>query len=292
MKQLNNVSKIVRGPSAKQEDRDKRKTLILEGASKVQSTFSQRFSGIAQGENVLQLALEMLWDHFPPRLNLENKVGNADNPGDGILYDRDHVAQAKEVLHDLLVAWRNAEHLAPNPPPKLEHMSKICLILTGMQQQGLLIDFLHHGMTDSDLRLDKEKLEDILTEEHRPYAALFYTEQYRAMPREWTEGSHGKFCEEEPMPLVFVFDQPVWGSFGSVMKVRDPFTGDLYVRKQQRLTEDEKDMESNRNHIEQETQRLKGLDHRHVVRFVKSYERGKIFGLIIVRIFRNLPSPL
>ncbi|KAL8797357.1 MAG: hypothetical protein Q9195_000512 [Heterodermia aff. obscurata] len=281
MKQLNNVSKVVRGTSAKQEDRDKRKTLVLESASKVQSSFSQRFSAVTQGENVLELALDMLWDHFPPRLNLENKVGNPDNPGDGILYDQEHVAQAKEVLQDLAAAWRKAEHLAHRPPSNLEDVSKICLILTGMQQQRLLLNFLRSGLTDADLRLDRQKLEEILSEEQRPYAALFYTEQYRAMPREWTEGSHGIFCEEEPMPLVFVVDPPLWGSFGSVMKVLDPFTGDLYVRKQQIVSVDEKVMESCRKHIEQETLRLKGLDHRHVVRFVKSYERGRVFGLIM-----------
>ena len=288
MKQLNSVSKIVRGPSAKQEDRDKRKTLVLEGTSKTQSTFSQGFSAVAQGENVLQLALDMLWDHFPDRLPLDNRVGNPENPGDGILYDQEHVAQAEQVLRDLVAAWRKAKHLAHISPPNLENMSKICLILTGMQQQGLLLDFLHNGLTDSDLRLDRQKLEEILTEKHRPYAALFYTEQYRAMPREWPEDSHCKFYEEEPMPLVFVVDPPAFGSFGSVIKVRDSFTGDLCVRKQQRVTSDEKHMESYRNHIEQETKRLRGLNHRHVVRFVKSYERGRVFGLIMV----NISDPL
>ena len=292
MKQLNNVSKIVRGATAQQEHRDKRKTLFLEGASNTPSTFSERFSTVAQDGNVLELALHILWDDFPSWQNLENKVGNAENPGDGILYDREHVAKAKEVLQDFVAAWRKAEHLKHHPPPKLEDMSKICLILTGMQQQRLLLHFLRNSVTDSDLRLDRQKLEEILTEEHRPYAALFYTEQYRAMPREWTEGSHGKFCEEEPMPLVFVVDPPLGGgSFGSVMKVRDFFTGDLYVRKQQLVTTDEKDMESYRNHIKQETQRLKGLNHRHVVRLVKSYERGRVFGLIMVCIFPDLSIP-
>ena len=287
MKQLNNLSKIVLGPSAKQrKDREKRIKLALEDVSETQKMFIQRFRRVPQGKSVLPLALNILWEHFKSPFNLKNNVGNADNPGDGILYDQEHVAQADGVLHDLVAAWRKTEHLAQSPPPpQLENMSKICLILTGMEQQGLLLDFLHNGITDSDLRVDKQKLEEILTEEHRRYAALFYTEQYRAMPREWSDGSHGKFCEEEPMPLIFVVDEPFWGSFGTVMKVRDPFTGDLYVRKQQIVSLDEKDMKSCRDHIEQETQRLKGLDHRHVVRLVKSYERGKVFGLIMVCIF-------
>ena len=281
---LNNVSKVLRGQSAKQEDRDKRRTLVLERASKTHTAFTNGFSTIdpSQHPDVLSVALTMLWEHFPRRPDLENKVGNADNPGDGFLYEQEHVSQARSVLQDLDQAWRNTESLANSPPPPLlRDMSKICLILTGMQKQHLLHDFLNNGISDLDLRLDIERLNEILKEEHQPYAALFYTEQYRAMPREWTEGSHEMFCEEEPMPLIYIIDEPSWGSFGSVMKVLDPFTGNIYARKQQIITSDMKLMQSARDHIQKETQSLKGLRHRHVVQFVKSYERGKVFGLVM-----------
>ena len=281
---LNNVSKIVRGQSAKEEDRHNRKELVLEGASKPYDAFVKGFSAInpSQAQNVLSIALKMLWEHFPGRPGLENKVGNAENPGDGLLYDEQYVAQATFVLQDLDKAWRGTEILSQNPPPpQLKEMSKLCLILTGMQKQGLLADFLDSGLTDSDLRLDMQKLTGVLKEEHRPYAPLFYTEQFRAKPREWTDGSHGEFYEEEPMPLICSVDEPLWGSFGSVMKVKDPFTGNVYVRKQQIITSDKKLMQSARNHIEQETQRLKGLRHRHVVQLVKSYERGNVYGLVM-----------
>ena len=284
IKELNNVSKVVRGPSRKQEDRDNRKTLILEGVSNTQSAFAQRFSAITpcQSQDVLSIALESLWEHFPRRPGLENKVGNADNPGDGLLYDQEHVEQAKSVLQELDQAWRNTDHLAQIPPPsQLQHMSQICLILTGMQKQYLLLDFLDSGMTDANLRLDRPKLNEILKGKNRTYASLFYTEQFRALPRDWEEGTHGEFCEEEPMPLVYIVDEPLRGSFGSVMKVKDPSTGNIYVRKQQIITSDEKRMQSARKHIEHETQRLKGLRHRHVVELVKSYERGNVYGLIM-----------
>lgn len=281
---LNNVSKVVRGPSAKQEDRDQRKSHVLEEASKTYNAFAKGFTAInpSQTQDVLSLALKILWKHFPGRPGLENKVGNPENPGDGLLYNGKYVAQAKSVLQDLDQAWRKAASLAHiPPPPKLQEMSKICLILTGMQRQDLLVYFLESGLSDSDLRLDEQKLRDVLKEENHHEATLFYTEQFRAKPREWVEGSHGKFCDGEPMPLVFLLDEPLWGSYGSIMKVEDPSTGDIYVRKQQKISADLMQMKSYRNHMEQETQRLKNLRHRHVVQLVKSYERGDVYGLLL-----------
>lgn len=281
---LNNVSKAVRGPSAKQEDRDKRKTYVLKEASKTYNAFSKGFAAIdpSQTQNVLSRALKMLWEHFPGRPGLENKVGNPENPGDGLLYDGEYVTHAKSVLQDLDKAWRKTESLEHiPPPPQLQEMSKICLILTGMQQQDLLIYFLESGLSDSDLRFDKQKLHDVLKEEHHHEATLFYTEQFRAKPGEWKEGSHRKFCDGEPMPLAYIVDEPLWGSYGSIMKVEDSFTGDIYVRKQQIISSDLMHMQAARNHMEQETQRLKGLRHRHVVQLVKSYERGDVYGLVL-----------
>lgn len=281
---LNNVSKVLRRPSTKQEDRDKRKSHVLEEASKTYNTFAKGFTAFntSQTQDVLTIALEMLWEHFPGRPGLENKVGNPENPGDGLLYNGEYVAQAKSVLQDLDKAWRKTESLAHiPPPPKLQEMSKICLILTGMQRQDLLVYFLESGLSDSDLRLDEQKLRDVLKEEHHHEATLFYTEQFRAKPGEWVEGSHRKFCDGEPMPLVYLVDEPLWGSYGSVMKVEDSLTGDIYVRKQQIISSDSMRMRSARNHLEQETRRLKGLRHRHVVQLVKSYERGDVYGLVL-----------
>ena len=274
----------MQSPSSKQQDRDRLKETVLEGVSKTHSAFTRGFKTIKalQSHEVLALALRMLWDHFPGRPDLENKVGNSSSPGDGLLYDEEHVAQSKEILHDLDEAWRDAKNLREfPPPPKLKEMSKICLILTGMQKQILLLDFLEKGLTDANLRLNEKELVDIFKEEHRPYATLFYTEQFRAIPREWCEGSHAIFGEEEPMPLVYIVDEPQNGSYGSVLKVKDPFTNKIYVRKQQIISSDVKLMQSARNHVEQETRRLKGLRHRHVVELVKSYERGNAYGLVI-----------
>ena len=274
----------MRKRSGEKDDRDKRKTFVLEGSSPIEKALMDRFSTIVpnKSQDTLELALEIFWEHFPKSLNLDDKVGNTENPGDGMLYNADHVAQANTILKDFVQAWRKIDGLAENPPPpKLEQMGKICLIVAGMQQQGLLLDFIGKGLSDSDLRLDRQKLDDIFTEEHRPYAASFYTEQYRVIPREWKEGSHGLFYEGEPMPLEFVLDEPLYGSFGNVIKVRDPYTRDLYVRKQHIIWGDENKTQSCRNHIEQERQRLKGLSHRHVIKLVKSYERGKVFGLVL-----------
>ena len=65
------------------------------------------------------------------------------------------------------------------------------------------------------------------------------------------------------------------------MKVRDFMTGDIYIRKQQQILLDEKLMKAARNHVKQEIQRLKSLRYRHVIQFIKSYERGGVYGLVV-----------
>lgn len=284
IKTLNNDSKFVGESSANQDDRDQRKLHVLEEASKTYNAFAKEFTAISpsQTQDVLSIALKMLWKHFPGRPGLENKVGNPENPGDGLLYNGEYVTQAKSVLQDLDKAWRNTESVAHiSPPLQLPDMSKICLILTGMQRQDLLVCFLESRLSDSDLCLDEQKLRDILTEERHHEATLFYTEQFRAKPGEWVEGSHRKFRDGEPMPLVYIVDEPIRGSYGLIMTVKDCLTGDIYVRKQQRTPSDEQLRRSARKHMEQETQRLKGLRHRHVVQLVKSYERGDVYGLLL-----------
>ena len=281
---LNSVSKLICDQSAEAVDRDRRKTRILEDISRTHNPFSDELSSIVpfQKEDVLPTVLKLLWKYFPRRPDLESMIGSRRNPGDGLLYDQKHVTDARSVLNDLLQAWHEAENLRHYPPPSgLQDMAIICLIITGMQKQFLLLDFLRSAFTDSDLRVDMPKLETILKDEHRRYARTFFLEQSRALPREWTEGSHKEFYEGEPMPMIYLLEDIGEGSFSHLMKVKDPFTEKMYVRKQQKIHEDMNTMQSYRSHLEQETRRLKDLNHRHVVRLVKSYERGKIWGLVM-----------
>lgn len=276
---------------ATQADREKRKSIILErrkstfqDGRSAPYNFSEYFHNITttvQPESLLPSALRILWRHFPKWKDLESKVGNADDPGDGMLYDDERVAKANGILQDFNEAWLNAELPAshPPPPPNLPEMGKICLILTGMRQQTLLEDFLHSGCKDKDLPLGKARLAGVLRPEHIDHAGTFATEQFRAVSREWKEGQHLEIDDEEPLPLILEKHYDT-GSFGKVYRVRDPFSGDLYARKDQ-ITDSDQITADARKHLEEETKRLKGLKHRHIVQVVKTYQRGKAYGILL-----------
>ena len=258
---------------------------MLESTSQAYKAFSEFFDGQAS-QNPQQFrtsALQLLWKHFPPRwADLKDKVGIAEDPGDGLVYDSGQVTKATSILKDLHDAWVEKGDASPCPPPKnLIKMGKICLILTNMKQQQLLEDFLDGNLDDDQLgRLTKDEVQKILKGQHCDWAATFATEQYRAVPREWKDGDHLEVEDEEPLPLIseILYKE---GSYGMVDRVRDSFSKELYARKQQIISSEERQTALARKHLEDETQRLKDLDHRHVVRLVKSYQRGKTYGILL-----------
>lgn len=156
----------------------------------------------------------------------------------------------------------------------------ICLILTGMRQRQLLEDFLSREVTDAALPMPKEQIEKILSSDNCKYASTFYTEQFRAAPRRWDEGLHLVLEEEEPLPLLHVGDCHQ-GSYGAVIMVQDPLSLEIFARKQQLITTEAQENAANQHHLKEEAQRLKHLRHKHVVQLVKSYQRGRAYGLIL-----------
>lgn len=274
--------KVVLVASAKQADRDKRKTVVLEKTSHTHNAFRKFFDGLGgfKSQALLPSALEFMWEFFPYWQELDGRVGNAEDPGDGLLYKEAQVAQANSVLQDLYQAWSSTEALANQPPPaNLPKVGKIGLVLTHMRQQGLLQDFLDSGCEDKDLPFGKDRLSEVLKPHHIDYAPTFATEQYRAVPRKWEEGDHLEIEDEEPLPLLLEahYDS---GSYGRVYRVRDPISGALYARKDQ-ITISDHVSAAARRHLEEETKRLKNLKHRHVVEVVKTYQRGKAYGILL-----------
>lgn len=281
--QLHAQNKVLLVKPDKQKHR-RSKIDILEVALQPYHAFTQFFNDLHTEEmdSLRSLALDILWQHFPPCLeDLKDKVGNVGEPGDGLLYDDRNIEEARSILRDLHHAWSN---MGQNPscprPPKLPNMAMICLVLNGMQQQGLLEDFLDHGVVDEDLPIERIAIERVLKEEHAKYASRFLAEQYRAVPRKWDEGQHLEIEEEEPLPLKpeHFYNH---GSYGVVSRVKDPFSGACYARKEQRMLSEDHEDWSARVHLEEERERLRGLSHRHVVRLVKSYQRGRSYGLIL-----------
>ena len=249
--------------------------------------FCHLFQNLDQEEKgqIRALALQKFWEHLDqwrdPLPDLDGKVGNAEDPGDGLLYEAEHFRWADKLLKELHQAWTNMDGSSLHPPPEsLVEMGKICLILTGMGQPQLLEEFLDHKISDKDLHLSKDDLEKIFKEESRRFTGMFLTEQYRAERRGWHDGDHVEMADEEPLPLIY--DKPYReGSYGTVTRVRDHATGRWYALKQQIVGPIETRNEQARKHLQDERDRLKGLKHRHVVRLVKSYERAGSFGLLL-----------
>ena len=221
-----------------------------------------------------------LWKEFPQRLDLDGKVGSADNPGDGLVYTDSEVTDAKSLLKDFYDAWSEttmqASRALSGALPKVEKitgMAKICLILRGMKQERLLDDFYAHQKVDESLPLHQNTVEGILQREDACHATTFVTEQYRAVRRTWKDGDHLEIPDEEPLPLIFERDYRS-GSYGMVQRHRDAFSEACYARKEQVAPDA-------RKHMEREIARLKRLNHRHIVQYVKSYQRGRRFGMLL-----------
>ena len=280
---LQNVLKVIRVGSAKQEYRQSRKESIFSSASITQNNFSEYLNSVAtsQPQQLRASALKLLWDNIPQWKDLDGKVGNAEDPGDGLMYDNERVSKSKSILEDLYTAWKDADVSGKvPPPPKLLAMAKTYLIVSGMKREGLFEDFLESDFVDEDLPLEMSQLETMLKGQNILYASTFFSEQYRAVPRPWEEGCHLEIDDEEPLPLV----QEIFyrkGSYGTVNRVRDSFSGDLYARKQQIIALEDKITAAAEKHLRDETERLRNLRHRHVVQLVKSYQRGKAYGILL-----------
>ena len=270
--------------SSKQSDRQFKKQDVLEGINQVYKAFKEFFNNHnVQGEQRFRSsALNLLWTHIPFNEDLEGKVGNTEDPGDGIMYGSDEVAKTTSVLKTLCQAWLEAGESAPCPAPEnLQEMAKICLVLAGMKQPKLLEDFIDSNIVDKDLgTLQREQVQTILKSHHALCTATFIAEQYRAVPRNWEEGNHVELEDEEPLPLIYEHTY-MEGSSGLVTRVRDPISHKTYALKKQIIANEDTRTAAARNHLEQEIKRLKGLRHIHVVQLVKSYERGGAYGLIL-----------
>lgn len=270
--------------SSKQPDRQIKKQDVLEGRNQAYMTFSEFFNNhdLQEEQRFRSSALKLLWSHIPYIEDLEGKVGNIEDPGDGIIYGKEEVAKTTLVLEALRRAWLDAGDAAPCPAPEnLREMAKICLVLAGMKQPELLEDFIDSNIVDKDLgTLQKERVRTILKNHHSLCAATFVAEQYRAVPREWKQGNHVVLEDEEPLPLIYEHTYQE-GSSGLVIRVRDPFSHKTYALKKQIIAPEENRTAAARNHLEQEIKRLKELRHIHVIQLVNSFERGGAYGIIL-----------
>lgn len=225
----------------------------------------------------------LVWKAFSPRLDLNGNFGNAENPGDGKIYDQGSIQQASQILNAFYDAWSEpiikANGANPTSPDilrkvgKIPERAKICLILRGMKQERLLDCFCEESKYDKHLPLKVETMRIIFEPDDAGHAKTFSTEQYRAVCGTWNDGEHIKIAEEEPLPLEYINEYGK-GSYGSVTRNQHAFTDAFYACKEQISVEA-------RAHLLREIARLKKLGHRHIVQFVKSYQRGNRYGILL-----------
>ena len=238
---------------------------------------------VAERRAIRFASLKMLWQEFPARLDLGENVGNADDPGDGKVYREKDILQVASILKAFCDAWSvatvKANYVNATSPKtarkvrKIPNMAKVCLILHGMKQERLLDYFCDKSKDDKHLPLRLDSVKEILEPEDADYAEIFVTEQYRAVCRTWDDGEHIEIAEKEPLPLVFMGEYML-GANATVRRCRHAFTNVYYACKEQISHE-------TRSHLLQEIARLRKLSHRHIVQFVKSYQRGDQYGILL-----------
>ncbi|KAG8530655.1 uncharacterized protein KY384_004010 [Bacidia gigantensis] len=223
--------------------------------------------------NLRETGLRMMWEEIPHWPDIEALLELRDDPGDGLVYNDKQIAQVQTVLENFHDAWVNTPALEGIQPPRnIRYLPRICCVLRGMRRENLLGAFIDSGCTDNDIRFSEAHLIEILSGFSKDYAKIFFTEQSRVKPRDWPEGSHAVFGEKEPLPLVA--DIPMTDTLhGHSLTSRNVQSGDRYVVKQTKLR--------GREMMKREMRNLKKLEHRHIVKFVKSFERGLIFGLLL-----------
>ena len=277
-----NISTVLRD-SPDQKQRQEKITEVVLGRPKSYHVFVKTLTQMSEEERRTTRfgTMPLLWQEIPAGPDLEGHVGNADNPGDGKVYSEQDVQKVGSVLKAFYEAWHeatikanSANAVAPETlrrVKKLTDMARICLILRAMKLERLLDHICEHSKDDRHLPFERTMLERILGLENAPHASTFVAEQYRAICRTWSDGHHLEIPEEEPLPLEHI-DKYGDGSYGTVTKTKDAFTGMYYARKEQ--TEGSK-------HLRREIARLKKLSHRHIVEFVKSYQRGNKYGILL-----------
>ena len=280
---LHNSDKTILRDSPDQKRLQEKITEVRLGRPKSYHVFVRTLSQMSEEERRTTRfgTMQLLWQEIPARPDLEGHVGNADDPGDGKVYSEHDIQKAGSVLKAFYDAWHeatikanSANAVAPENirrVKKLTDMARICLILRAMKQERLLDHICEHDKDDRQLPLEQTMLERILGPDDAPHASTFVAEQYRAICRTWNDGHHLEIPEVEPLPLEHI-DKYGDGAYGSVTKTKHAFTSMYYARKEQT---------GGSNHLRREILRLKRLNHRHIVQFVKSYQRGNKYGILL-----------
>jgi len=83
--------------------------------SSFSNVYNQPFGEFVNGldmqgrQQLRSQAFKQPWKFIPRSKNLKGKIGNAEDPGDGIVYDTEIVTKARSTLEHLYQAWRDRD---------------------------------------------------------------------------------------------------------------------------------------------------------------------------------------
>ena len=234
-------------------------------------------------QEALTQPFKFLWEALPqPSGSWDPKlVGNEQNPGDGVIFLTKQIVDAQHIMRDYhnALSQEIIDHEDPNERlPKIGHLTNkamICLTLKIIRAENLLeCFFLESGIEDVMLPLDISSLQRIFKGklDDNYHARRFSTEQYRVVSRNWDDKTFIELSKAEPTPFLLTHNLAS-GSFASVIGVRHARSEQKYAQKAQNKDD------AKRFHNEKDALEL--IDHRHVIRYVKGFQRGQSYYLLL-----------
>lgn len=223
------------------------------------------------------------WDRFPNISRLRVFSKRHLDRGDGERFTSDELGHVETLLFNTRRDLSCSHGLTDHQIRQITHlgrMARICLILDLIEQRQLLRDFIHLKIADDSLPLLLPILQGILDphEDGGCAAERFFAEQFRAVSRDWRNGTHHVMHRRQALPF-----RPLrsigFGSQGSIDEVQ--FSNDVctYARKKwiagaslQKITARFDDEVKVINKV---------AAHPHILELFASYSRDHEFGLLL-----------
>lgn len=223
------------------------------------------------------------WDRFPDISRLRVFSKRHLDRGDGERFTADELDHVESLLVHTCRDLSCPRSLTDHNPRQITHlggMGRICLILDLIEQRQLLRDFIWWKIADDSLPLLIPILQHMLGphEDGERTAERFFTEQFRAVSRDWSKGAHHVMHRREALPF-----RPLrsigFGSQGSIDEVQLPNTEGTCARKKwlaganlQKITA----------RFDDEVKIIKKVAaHPHILELLASYMRGREFRLLL-----------
>ncbi|MDI1488210.1 MAG: hypothetical protein OHK93_007484, partial [Ramalina farinacea] len=219
------------------------------------------------------------WEELKTKRAPDGNPFSPFEPGDGTVYTHRELEEAVSTLHDFHEAWKDFySPRAAQIPTFASDLTtvQICLVLNNIKKPDLIKCFYGGSVRDLSLPADIDNIKLIIQDCQWPdsTAEKLAVEQYRVVRRPWEKGQHIKMLKGEPLSLCADINLG-WGSFGNVYRYQNVHTTEYFAVKKSKSS-------GKKKHILREIESLMGVEHQHIIKYIKSYERGKEIGIILL----------